>query len=312
MKKPPAWRGWNEVNQTMSFQSMTDMEKTAEELKIPLWKAVMEDDRRERQVSVEDTMTKMQERFHAMKRADVDYEEQLCSWSGLSGADGGRMQRFVRQGKAVSGSFMGAVIAGALKMGESNACMKRIVAAPTAGACGVVPAVFLAYQQFFGIPDKSMLEGMFLAAGIGQVIAERASISGAQGGCQAEIGSASAMCAGALTHIRGGNTIQIFSAGAFAMKSLLGLVCDPLGGLVEIPCIRRNVIGAVNAVACSDMAMAGISTRVPFDEVIDAMGEIGEMMPGGLKETSQAGLAATVTGKRVALDLSQRNQTPQC
>lgn len=296
----------------MGFQSMAEMEKAAAEAGIPLWKAVMEDDKRERHVSEEETMMKMRGRYHAMKRSDADYEENLSSWSGLSGGDGAKMQRFVSQGNAVSGELMGEVIAGALKMGESNACMKRIVAAPTAGACGVVPAVFLAYEKYYEIPERSMLEGLFLAAGIGQVIANRASISGAQGGCQAEIGSASAMCAGALTHIRGGNTQQICSAGAFALKGLLGLVCDPLGGLVEIPCIRRNVTGAVNAVACSDMAMAGVLSRVPFDEVIDAMGEIGEMMPGGLKETSQAGLAATETGKKISLDLAQRNQTPQC
>ena len=296
----------------MGFQSMAEMEEAAKEAGIPLWKAVMEDDKRERHVSEEETMLKMRERYHAMKQSDADYEENLSSWSGLSGGDGAKMQRFVSQGNAVSGELMGEVIAGALKMGESNACMKRIVAAPTAGACGVVPAVFLAYEKFYKIPERSMLEGMFLAAGIGQVIAHRASISGAQGGCQAEIGSASAMCAGALTHIRGGNTQQICSAGAFALKGLLGLVCDPLGGLVEIPCIRRNVTGAVGAVACSDMAMAGVYSRVPFDEVIDAMGEIGEMMPGGLKETSQAGLAATETGKKIALDLAQRDQTPQC
>lgn len=296
----------------MGFQSMAEMEKAAAEAGIPLWKAVMEDDKRERHVSEEETMMKMRGRYHAMKRSDADYEENLSSWSGLSGGDGAKMQRFVSQGNTVSGELMGEVIAGALKMGESNACMKRIVAAPTAGACGVVPAVFLAYEKYYEIPERSMLEGLFLAAGIGQVIANRASISGAQGGCQAEIGSASAMCAGALTHIRGGNTQQICSAGAFALKGLLGLVCDPLGGLVEIPCIRRNVTGAVNAVACSDMAMAGVLSRVPFDEVIDAMGEIGEMMPGGLKETSQAGLAATETGKKIALDLAQRNQTPQC
>ena len=288
---------------------MADMEKAAAAAGIPLWKAIMEEDMKERSVSMQETMDKMRERYHAMKQADEDYEQNLKSFSGLSGGDGANMHRFVREGEAVSGGFMGMVVTRALKMGESNACMKRIVAAPTAGACGVVPAVFLTYEQFYRIPERTMIEGLFMAAGAGQVIARRASISGAQGGCQAEVGTASAMCAAALTSIRGGSNEQILSAGAFAMKSLLGLVCDPLGGLVEIPCIRRNVAGAVSAVA---MAMAGILTRVPFDEVIDAMGEIGEMMPGGLKETSQAGLAVTETGKRVALDLAQRNQTPQC
>ena len=296
----------------MGFISMADMEKAAAAAGIPLWKAVMEEDMKERSVSMQETMDKMRERYHAMKHADEDYEQNLKSFSGLSGGDGANMHRFVREGEAVSGGFMGMVVTRALKMGESNACMKRIVAAPTAGCTRGAPSWQMTYEQFYRIPERTMIEGLFMAAGAGQVIARRASISGAQGGCQAEVGTASAMCAAALTSIRGGSNEQILSAGAFAMKSLLGLVCDPLGGLVEIPCIRRNVAGAVSAVACSDMAMAGILTRVPFDEVIDAMGEIGEMMPGGLKETSQAGLAVTETGKRVALDLAQRNQTPQC
>lgn len=183
-------------------------------------------------------------------------------------------------------------------MGESNACMKRIVAAPTAGACGVLPAVLITYEQFYKIPEAKMLEGMYIAAGVGQVIAERACIAGAQGGCQAEIGSASCMAAAAITYIRGGSTKQVFDAGAFALKSLLGLVCDPLGGLVEVPCIKRNVIGSVNAITASDMAMAEIESKVPLDEVIDAMAEVGDLLPCSLKETSQAGLAQTETGKK--------------
>jgi len=148
-----------------------------------------------------------------------------------------------------------------------------------------------------------MLEGMYIAAGVGQVIAERACIAGAQGGCQAEIGSASCMAATAITYIRGGSTKQIFDAGAFALKSLLGLVCDPLGGLVEVPCIKRNVIGSVNAITASDMAMAGIESKVPLDEVIDAMAEVGDLLPCSLKETSQAGLAQTETGKKYMPEL---------
>ena len=188
------------------------------------------------------------------------------------------------------GEFVGTVMANALKMGESNACMKRIVAAPTAGACGVLPAVLITYEQFHKVPEAKMLEGMYIAAGVGQVIAER--------GCQAEIGSASCMAATAITYIRGGSTKQIFDAGAFALKSLLGLVCDPLGGLVEVPCIKRNVIGSVNAITASDMAMAGIESKVPLDEVIDAMAEVGDLLPCSLKESSQAGLAQTETGKK--------------
>ena len=158
--------------------------------------------------------------------------------------------------------------------------------------------LLITYEQIYKIPEAKMLEGMYIAAGVGQVIAERACIAGAQGGCQAEIGSASCMAAAAITYIRGGSTKQVFDAGAFALKSLLGLVCDPLGGLVEVPCIKRNVIGSVNAITASDMAMAEIESKVPLDEVIDAMAEVGDLLPCSLKETSQAGLAQTETGKK--------------
>lgn len=184
-------------------------------------------------------------------------------------------------------------------MGESNACMRRVVAAPTAGACGVMPAVLIPLYWRENIPEEKMLEAMFTASGIGAVIAYRACISGAAGGCQAEIGSASAMAAGALVYLRGGTEEQICHAVAMALKNLMGLVCDPVAGLVEVPCIKRNVIGAVNAIAAADMALAGIESRIPVDEVIDAMGEVGRRLPVELRETALGGLAATPTGRAV-------------
>ena len=184
---------------------------------------------------------------------------------------------------------MGRVIAQALQMGESNACMKRIVAAPTAGACGVLPAVLIPLFR----DDPNTIRALFVAAGIGQVIATRASIAGASGGCQAEIGSASAMAAGALTALGGGIPSQITHAAAMALKNLLGLVCDPVGGLVEVPCVKRYVIGSVNALSAADMALAGIISRIPPDQVIDAMREVGDQMHPSLRETGQGGLANT-------------------
>ena len=184
-------------------------------------------------------------------------------------------------------------MASALAMGESNACMKRIVAAPTAGACGVLPAVLVNYQKRNGTPDEEIVRALYTAAGIGQVVAARAYIAGASGGCQAEIGTASAMAAGALTALRGGSPSQITHAAAMALKNLLGLVCDPVGGLVEVPCVKRNVIGSVNALSAADMALAGISSRIPPDQVIDAMREVGDQMHPTLRETGQGGLANT-------------------
>ena len=209
------------------------------------------------------------------------------------------MREYAASSAPIGGEFIAQVIAEALSMGESNACMRRIVAAPTAGACGVMPAVLVPLYWRENLSEDKMLEAMFTASGIGAVIAYRACISGAAGGCQAEIGSASAMAAGALVHLKGGKEEQICHAVAMALKNLLGLACDPVAGLVEVPCVKRNVIGAMNAVAAADMALAGIESRIPVDEVIDAMGEVGRRLPVELRETALGGLAATPTGRAV-------------
>ena len=282
----------------MSYQSMEEAKLRGEKENIPFWKAIQLEDAQERDVKIEDSWEKMKYMWQSMLDALDAYEPDKVSRSGLVGTEGGLMDSYRETKEPLCGDFVAKVMSNALKMGCNNACMKRIVAALTAGACGVLPAVLITYEQFHKVPEAKMLEGMYIAAGVGQVIAERACIAGAQGGCQAEIGSASCMAATAITYIRGGSTKQIFDAGAFALKSLLGLVCDPLGGLVEVPCIKRNVIGSVNAITASDMAMAGIESKVPLDEVIDAMAEVGDLLPCSLKETSQAGLAQTETGKK--------------
>ena len=170
----------------------------------------------------------------------------------------------------------------------------------------MMPAVLVTYCREYGIEEDRMIEAMYVAAGIGQVIAERASISGAAGGCQAEIGSASAMAAGAMAYLQGGDEVQICDSAAMALKSFLGLVCDPVAGLVEVPCVKRNVMGAVNALACADMALAGIAGAIPCDEVIDAMGRVGSLLSPDLRETGQGGLAATPTGVRIAQALAEQ------
>ena len=195
---------------------------------------------------------------------------------------------------------MGLVMEKAVKMGESNACMKRIVAAPTAGACGVIPAVFLSYEEYCKETENQMVEALFVSAGIGAVIAENASIAGASGGCQAEIGSASAMAAGGLAYLQGGDAECIANAAAFALKNMLGLTCDPVCGLVEVPCIKRNSAGAVNAAVSAQMAMAGIKSAIPADEVIDSMRRIGNALPAALRETSEGGLAVTESARKIA------------
>lgn len=282
------------------FESLQQMQEICEEQGIPFWELVMQEEVNEKQSTPGEVFDMMQEMYHAMVLADEGYQQEKSS-SGMVGGAGALMAEWNRNGKTLAGPFLGQVMERALKMAESNACMKRIVAAPTAGSCGVLPAVLITYQKEENCPEKEVVKALFVSAGIGGIIASRASIAGAQGGCQAEIGSASAMAAGALTFLRGGNLQQIYEAAALALKGLLGLVCDPVAGLVEVPCVKRNVIGSVNAVTSSDMAMAGICSFIPVDQVIDAMDEIGRNMPCQYRETSEGGLAATPAGKAVTL-----------
>ena len=284
----------------MAFDSLESILEVCREKQTAFWEAVLLDDMNERNAGREESWEQMKKIWSAMKEAAAGYDGSLCSNSGLVGGAGQQMEEYVRKGDTLCGPFVGQVIAGALQMGESNACMKRIVAAPTAGACGVLPAVLVPCFRERGVPEETILEALYTAAGIGQVIALRASIAGASGGCQAEIGTASAMAAGALVHLQGGNGEQIIHGAAMALKNLLGLVCDPVAGLVEVPCVKRNVAGAVIALSAADMALAGIRSRIPPDQVIDAMKEVGDLMDESLKETGRGGLAATIEGKALA------------
>lgn len=263
----------------------------------PLWRAVLEDDCQDRDVSSEDSMAKMDKLWQTMKASVLDYDPTRRSPCGLSGGQGAQMATLAN---SLCGPFIQEVIGIALKLGEHNACMGRIVAAPTAGACGVLPAVLIPLQRKDRLSDGAMVECLYVAAGFGQVIATRASISGAEGGCQAEVGSASGMAAAALVHARGGTGEQMAAACAMALQNVLGLVCDPVAGLVEVPCVKRNVMGAVNAMSCADMALAGLEGGIPCDEVIDAMAAVGRALPSSLRETGEGGLAATPTGRKIA------------
>ncbi|MCI5827964.1 MAG: L-serine ammonia-lyase, iron-sulfur-dependent, subunit alpha [Lachnospiraceae bacterium] len=263
---------------------------------IPFWQLVQMEDCKELQKTPEQSAREMMTIYQAMRASFEEYEDELQSASGLVGGAGAMIYRRRTEGALLCGDFIGCVMEKALKISESNACMKRIVAAPTAGSCGVVPAVFLSIQDQRNLSDEQMVEGLYVAGGIGGVIAARASLSGAAGGCQAEIGAASAMAAGGLVYLQGGNANDISNAAALALKSLLGLACDPVAGLVEVPCVKRNVLGAVNAVTAADMTLAGIVSRIPADEVFDAMHNIGKHMDEEIRETAKGGLATTPTG----------------
>lgn len=284
----------------MSFAYLKEITDRVKENKKPFWQVVMEDDMQERNVSGEESFETMRGMYLAMKQADAAYDPLLRSASGLAGGDGKKLEEFRKNPNRLIGDFLTEVMEKAVKMGESNACMKRIVAAPTAGSCGVIPAVLLTYGEQKGVSEEQLVRALFVAAGIGEVLAESASIAGAEGGCQAEIGSASAMAAGAVTFLEGGDEEDIVHGAALALKNMLGLTCDPVAGLVEVPCIKRNVAGAVNAVTSSQMVLAGIRSAIPPDEVVDSMRRIGRQLPPCLKETGQEGLATTPTGAQVA------------
>lgn len=288
----------------MGFALLKQITDMAESEKKPFWKIIIEDDMKERNVSFEDSFETMRGMYQAMKQADKSYDPKLRSTSGLVGGDGAKLEAFHKKENRLIGDYLTEVMEKAVKMGESNACMKRIVAAPTAGSCGVIPAVLLTYEEQKDVTEDKMVEALFVAAGIGEVIATSASISGAEGGCQAEIGSASAMAAGAVAYLEGGAEEEIVHAAALALKNMLGLTCDPVAGLVEVPCVKRNVSGAVNAVISSQMAIAGIRSAILPDEVIDSMRRIGKLLPTCLRETGQEGLAITPTAQQVVKKLS--------
>ena len=276
-----------------SFQEIIDIEKSTGSL---FWEIVRDNDCTEIDLTKEEAFQRMLAMYEAMRNADASYDASLSSASGLVGGDGEKIAAARRRDGLLCGSFLGLVMEKAVKMGESNACMKRIVAAPTAGSCGVVPAVFLSLEEEKGYSAEQMTKALYVCAGIGGIIAQRASISGAAGGCQAEIGAASAMAAGGVAFLLGCDGEAIAHAAALAMKNLLGLACDPVAGLVEVPCVKRNVIGAVNALTSADLANAGVRSKIPPDEVFDAMRSIGKALPEEIKETGKGGLAATPTG----------------
>lgn len=231
--------------------------------------------------------------LHCMQEAAKNgLDEKLRSVSGLTGGQAAHLLRYYQQGSSLCGSILGKAEVYALATAECNACMGKIVAAPTAGACGILPGAILAMMEERGATEDAAVDALFAAAAVGQAIATQASISGAEGGCQAECGSAAAMAAAALVSIQGGNAQQCADAAAFALMNLLGLVCDPVGGLVEVPCVYRNVGSSGVAFTAADMVLSGICCPIDPDEVILAMKEVGDALPSSLRETGEGGCAA--------------------
>jgi L-serine dehydratase len=284
------------------FDSLAEMIALAETQGQPLHEIVIA---REVEQSGRDRQTVwelMHKRLLVMRQStDEGIARPVRSLSGISGGNAWQLWQHLETGyQPITGPILSRAMARAIAVNEVNAGMGCIVATPTAGSAGILPGVLLTLQEAYGFSDEQLVDALFTASGVGAVIARRASISGAEGGCQAETGSAAAMAASAAVELLGGTPHQSGQAVAITLKNMLGLVCDPVAGLVEVPCVKRNAAGAAQCFIAVDMAMVGIESVIPPDEVIDAMARIGRRMDPRFKETAEGGLAATPTGRRLA------------
>lgn len=249
--------------------------------------------------SEEEIRDKMRYNLQVMKNsASKALDTEVRSISNLTGGDAKRESSY-SHGRTICGETMNRAMSRALSCSEVNAAMGRIVAAPTAGSCGILPAVVITVAEIFNLSEDDMINALFAASAVGGIIGHNATLSGAEGGCQAECGSASAMAAAAAVELAGGTPEMSLNAAAISIKAVLGLVCDPVAGLVEAPCAKRNAMGAVNAMAAADLSLSGIRSLIPFDEVVTAMYNVGRMMPCELRETALGGLATTPTGQKL-------------
>jgi len=262
-----------------------------------IYEVVIDNEVEAQGISREEIISKMQKALEVMKASSQEaLEKDVKSVSGLIGGDAKRLEDYRKKGETLCGDTVVKAMARALSCSEVNAAMGRIVAAPTAGSCGILPAAVITAAEKLNKSEEDMVNALFTASGIGQIIAKNATVSGAEGGCQAECGAAAAMAAAAIVEMAGGTPEMCLHAAAIALKNIMGLVCDPIAGLVEAPCAKRNASGVVNALISAELALAGIKSIIPFDEVVDAMYKVGKALPEALRETALGGIAATPTG----------------
>ena len=285
----------------LKYESIDELVREAEQRGVKISELVLADQAEAMEMSTLELYEKMEIDFFVMVNSVQEGQrEDQKSMSGLTGGEGFKMKAYAEQNHGgLCGPFMAKAISRALSVAGCNASMGKIVAAPTAGSCGILPGCLVSLWEDQGFNQKDIVMSMFTAGAMGMVIAKRASIAGAQGGCQAECGSAAAMAAAALVELMGGSPSQCADACAIAIANQLGLVCDPVAGLVEIPCIKRNVSGLVIAFSSADLVLAGIDAKIPADECLDAMRSVGDTMPPALKETAKGGLADTPTGLKL-------------
>lgn len=284
----------------LNYYSIHELLESAKKEGLPLSSLVLAQQAEQLELTEEEVYSKMRENYLVMHASiEPGCDPDLRSTSGLTGGDAYKMKCAVEQKKNLTGPLLGGALYRALAVSELNASMGRIVAAPTAGSCGIVPAAVLTMEEMYHLSEKECVMSLFTASAVGMVIANNASLAGAEGGCQAECGSAAAMAAAAVVELAGGTPDMIDSAVAITLKNILGLVCDPVAGLVEIPCIKRNASGVAGAFVGAELALAGIKSAIPADEVIVTMKKVGNAMPATLRETAEGGLAATPTGRKL-------------
>ncbi|AZR72716.1 L-serine dehydratase, iron-sulfur-dependent subunit alpha [Anoxybacter fermentans] len=285
----------------LKLYSIEELVKKAEETNRPISDLVVEYEMNTSDLAREEIFNRMAANLQVMKEAiEKGMQQTVPTKSGMISDEARRMAAVVQEGKTLAGGIVPLALAKALAVATVNATMGKIVAGPTAGSCGIIPGALLAVAEVKKLDDEKIIRGLLTAAGLGTVVARKATLAGAAGGCQAECGVASAMAAGGIVEMMEGTPAQVSAAFALALKNMLGLVCDPVAGLVEVPCVKRNAMAASHAIAAAELALAGIKSVIPADEVVEAMGEIGDALPKSLKETARGGLAVTATGKRIA------------
>ena len=274
------------------------------EKNIPISEYTIMCEEEESGLSRKEIIEKMRKNLNIMREAaEYGLVNETRSISGLIGGDAVKLNKYASSDKTLTGEFMVKAMARAVSCSEVNAAMGKIVAAPTAGSCGILPAVIITAGEKLNKTEDELINALFTASGIGIIIAKNATLSGAEGGCQAECGSAAAMGAAAVVEMMGGTPAMAMDAAAIVIKNILGLVCDPIAGLVEVPCAKRNIAGAVSALTTADLAMSGVTSRIPFDDTVTAMYKIGKQLPCELRETAMGGLATTPTGIKLAKEI---------
>lgn len=274
--------------------------KVCKEKKLSIWEYTLKEEAKETNLTVEEVFEKMRKNLVVMQNsAEYGLKNKVISVSGLIGGDAYKLNDYSQSGKTLTGDFMVKAMARALSCSEVNAAMGKIVAAPTAGSCGIMPATIISAGEKLNKTEDELVKALFTATGVGIIIAKNATMAGAEGGCQAECGSAAAMASAAVVEMMGGTPEQALNASAIVIKNILGLVCDPIAGLVEVPCAKRNASGTVSALTTADMVMGGVYSKIPFDDTVSAMYKVGKQLPCELRETALGGLAITETGLKL-------------